>query len=229
MKKHPQTSALLLAGGVGARMGMQTPKQFLPLRGKPVALYSFELLLSLEEIDEIVVVCAEEFRSLFSASKQHKKVVFALPGNRRQDSVLHGLRQASKGAALVCIHDAARPLINDEMVKRVLAAAEEWGAAAAGMPMRSTVKEVTVEGFVARTHDRSLIWEIQTPQAAYRELLERGFDYAEKHGLTVTDDVSLVELIGGKVKIVEGSDINIKITVPSDIVIASNFIDTLAP
>lgn len=225
MKHLPHTSAVLLAGGIGSRMGNKTPKQFMLLRGQPVALYSFNLMLTIPEIDEIVVVCAKEYQHLFQTHHSHKIVKFAPPGARRQDSVYNGFKATNQSSTFICVHDSARPLMDAEMMSRVLAAAAEYGAATTGMPVKSTVKEATRDGFVANTPDRSLIWEVQTPQVIARSLLEEGFEYANARGITVTDDVSLVELIGGRVKLVEGSHINLKITVPSDIIVADNFID----
>ena len=133
MRTRQKTSVILLAGGIGARMEMATPKQFLTLLDKPIALYSYDLFQALPEIDEIIIVCAEQFRPIFDAQQSMKHVAFAKPGKRRQHSVLNGLRKTSSDAALICIHDAARPLVDAGTVKRVLSAAEEWGAAAAGM------------------------------------------------------------------------------------------------
>lgn len=227
MKHTPHTSAVLLAGGIGARMGNRTPKQFMLLKGKPVALYSFNVLLSSNDIDEIIVVCAKEYQYLFQNQSSRKPVRFALPGATRQDSAHNGFLAASPASTFICVHDSARPFIDGAMIKKTLAAAAEHGAAAPALPMKNTIKEVTTDGFVARTPDRSLLWEVQTPQIVARSLLEEGFDYANARGITVTDDVSLVELIGGRIKIVEGSPINLKITVPSDIAIADHFMESM--
>lgn len=220
----PGTSVILLAGGMGTRMQSPTPKQFLSLGEKPIALHSFELFLSIPEIDEIVVVCAPDFQESFQSTSK-KPVLFALPGARRQDSVYNGLQVSTH--SLICVHDAARPFIDKELVLRVLEAGKEHGAATVGMPIKFTVKESDAQNFVQNTPDRTKIWEIQTPQVLHREILNSGFEYANKHNLTVTDDTSLAELIGKRVKLVEGSHINLKVTVPADLVIANNFLHSL--
>ncbi|HEV8051966.1 MAG TPA: 2-C-methyl-D-erythritol 4-phosphate cytidylyltransferase [Parachlamydiaceae bacterium] len=225
MKPKVKTSAILLAGGIGQRMHSTTPKQFLVLDQKPVACYSFELFLEMPEIDEIIVVCLEDFRELFNSTHSHKQVSFALPGERRQDSVFNGLQAASHD--LICIHDAARPFIDKEIVSNALEAGKQYGAAAIGMPVKFTVKEIDPENFVIKTPDRSNVWEIQTPQVLQRHILTEGFNYANLHKLTVTDDVSLAELIGKPVKLVEGSHINLKMTFPNDLTIANHILKTL--
>lgn len=220
MNQKVKTSVILLAGGTGSRMQSTTPKQFLEIDLKPIACYSFELFLQIPEIDEIIVVCAPDFRSCFKSNS--KPVVFALPGERRQDSVFNGLQASSH--PLICIHDAARPFIDASLVSRVLAAGHHYGAATAAMPVKFTIKEVDTDQFVRNTPDRNLLWEIQTPQVLHREILIQGFAHAHQNKLTVTDDVSLAELINKQVKLVEGSHTNIKITVPSDLAIACQLI-----
>jgi 2-C-methyl-D-erythritol 4-phosphate cytidylyltransferase len=218
MNKNMKASAIILAGGMGTRMQSFTPKQFLELDQKPVAIYSFELFLAMPEIDEIVVVCSPNFQKLFT-STQSKSIKFALPGERRQDSVYNGLQSSSH--ELICIHDAARPIINRELVLRVLESGRQNGAAVVGMPIRFTIKEGDIRNFVKNTPNRANIWEIQTPQVLHKTILVEGFKYVLENNLTVTDDVSLAELIGMKVKLVEGAYTNLKLTVPSDLKIAS--------
>lgn len=209
-------SVILCAGGVGSRMGSATPKQFLMLGDKPVARHSFDLFLGLPEVVEIVVVCDPAYRALFH-TEIFSGIRFALPGERRQDSVYHGLQALSSECRMVCVHDAARPFITPELVRCVASAAAEYGAAAAGLPMKYTVKEVNRERLVIKTVDRSQLWEIQTPQIMRRELLEKGYEYANARQLTLTDDVSFVEQLGLPVKLVEGSYDNFKLTTPEDL------------
>ncbi|MCE5316403.1 MAG: 2-C-methyl-D-erythritol 4-phosphate cytidylyltransferase [Parachlamydia sp.] len=218
-----KVSVILLAGGSGTRMRAVIPKQFLPLDQKPIARHSFDVLLAMPEVNQMIVVCDPLYRDHFFSAKA---VDFALPGERRQDSVYNGLQLISKDADLVCVHDSARPLITKPLVRRVLEAATIHGAATAGMPLKFTVKETLKGGtLVVSTPDRSLLWEIQTPQVTRPELLKRGFSKAQAEGLTVTDEVSLVELLGLPVKIIEGSYANLKITTPEDLAIAKSLIE----
>lgn len=216
-------SVILLAGGSGLRMGEEIPKQYLLLNGKPIARYSFDVFLAVPEITEITVVCDPSYRNVFT-TESDKQIRFALPGTRRQDSVYNGLQSVSLEQKIICVHDAARPFIDAPLVSRVLEAGTQNGAATVGLPLKFTVKEATSDQFVKCTPDRSLLWEIQTPQVIRKDLLEAGFSYAIENNLTVTDDVSLVELINHPVKLIEGSPFNIKITVPADLVMANQFI-----
>lgn len=221
----PFTSAILLAGGSGTRMGNANPKQYLPILGKPIALWSFELFTSIPQIQEVIVVCQGEYQPYFSeAFEQYMRddiqLKFAAPGTRRQDSVFNGLQQIAEHSELVCIHDSSRPLITKDMVERVLKDGFSMGAAAVGMPLKFTIKEAAPCGTVVGTPDRSRYWEVQTPQVIQPALLKEAFQKANKENLTVTDDLSLVELLNRPVKMVEGSYSNLKITTPDDLHLA---------
>lgn len=215
-------SVILLAGGIGTRMESETPKQYLLLNDRPVITYSLELFLSLPEVKEVVVVCHPDYRKNFSPD--HPRIKFALPGERRQDSVFHGLQVIDRESSLVMIHDSSRPMVSEKIVHRVIEAAREHGAAAAGMPVKFTVKQMDGHNFVTSTPDRSQLWEVQTPQAMMPELLVQGFEKANSLHLTVTDDVSLIELIGHPVKLVEGNYSNLKITTPEDLPVAETLL-----
>lgn len=209
-------SVILVAGGLGTRMKTSVPKQFLLLNEKPVARYSFDLFSSLEEVKEIVVVCEPTYRSLFPTAS-----AFAFPGARRQDSVFNGLQCVSEKADFVCIHDSARPFVALEELQILFKEAKTHKAATLAAPMKCTIKEATADGFVARTLDRSLLWEIQTPQIMSPDLLRQGFAIAKEQNLTMTDDASLVELTGHPVKLVCGSSRNLKLTTPDDWAVAN--------
>jgi 2-C-methyl-D-erythritol 4-phosphate cytidylyltransferase len=224
MIKKQSVTVILLAGGTGNRMKISTPKQFLMIHGKPVSHYSFEIFMAMPEIKEIVVVAQPEYRPLFEQINHEIPLSFALPGARRQDSVFNGLQSIKNPGELICIHDAARPAITVSLVKRVLEAAKAFGAAAPGMPIKFTVKMSNQNGFVEHTPDRSVMWEIQTPQVIRYPLLVEGFQYINHTGQIVTDDVSLVELLQKPVKIVEGNNINVKITTPDDLINIERFL-----
>ncbi|MGZ3632746.1 MAG: 2-C-methyl-D-erythritol 4-phosphate cytidylyltransferase [Parachlamydiaceae bacterium] len=218
-------SVILLAGGTGNRLPSPVPKQFLSLNGKPIIQYSLDVFATTPQVTEIVIVCAPEYRAHFSTSKLNPKIKlsFALPGLRRQDSVYNGLNALEIPPSLVCVHDTARPLITPSLVQDIANAAEIHGAATAAVPVKSTIKESNRLNQVTQTLDRSLLWEIQTPQIIRYPLLKQGFDYATKHNITVTDDASLAELIGAPVQLVTGAYQNIKITTPEDLLIAEAY------
>lgn len=217
-------SVILLAGGVGARMQSVVPKQFMQLEGKPIALYSFELLQKVPNVSEIIVVCDPSYQHLFANTPCRIPVRFANPGKRRQDSVYNGLECVLNEDALVCVHDSARPLISIALVERVIQAADRYGAAAAGVAVKATIKISDSENMVSSTPDRRLLWEMQTPQAVRCRILKEGFQKAHESQATVTDDVSLAEIAGYPVKLVMGAYSNIKITTTEDLALAGHLL-----
>ncbi len=215
-------SVILLAGGKGVRFSSVAPKQFLLLNGKPIARHSFDLFISCPFIKQIVVVCEEAFAFVFSDDS--KKVAFATPGKERQDSVYNGMQKIDPHCDLICIHDSARPLLEKKDLIHVLEEGRKYGAAVLGVRAKNTIKEVTANGFVKKTLERALLWEVQTPQIMMLDLLKKGFAKAKEQNLTVTDDVSLVECLGHRVKLVEGSYENEKITTEQDLSLAESIL-----
>jgi 2-C-methyl-D-erythritol 4-phosphate cytidylyltransferase len=207
---------ILLAGGIGSRMQSSLPKQFLLLNDKPIALHSLELFEQSGLFDEIVIVCHTTYRHYFSDFKGH----FADPGARRQDSVASGEKMLSTEIENLVIHDAARPFVTLDALQKLIQKGEEVGAATLGLPVKWTVKESEEDGLVKRTLNRTCVWEIQTPQFIKRELAQKGLQKALQENLTVTDDVSLAELLQHPVQLVQGPDHNLKITTPLDLKVA---------
>ncbi len=210
-------SVILLAGGSGSRMKSQLPKQFMRLNGKQIAHHSLDVFLAYPDVAEVIVVCNPAFRSHFSGYP----VKFALPGKRRQDSLFNGLNSAT--CDWICVHDSVRPFITPSMLKRLFKEGKKTGAATLGMPMKWTVKLCGDKKLVKQTLNRGQAWEGQTPQFLAKEVLLKGFAYANEHDVTVTDDVSLAELINHPVTLVEGAYNNLKITTPEDLIIAEHF------
>lgn len=190
------------------------PKQFLLLKGKPIARYSFDLFATLPEVFEIIVVCDPSYRHLFINCK------FADPGKERQDSVLNGLALVSSDADFVAVHDSARPFITRQHIQELIHEATIHKTVASAVRVKATIKQASDDGIVSQTLDRSTLWEMHTPQITTPELLREGLSFARTHHLTVTDDVAAVELLGHPVKLVPGSYQNIKITTPEDLAIA---------
>ena len=225
MKQTP-FSVVFLAGGVGTRTGSVIPKQYITIYNKPLAFYSFDVFASLPEVQEMVVVCEPEYDTLFQTIAEAKdlNLQFARPGQRRQDSVFNAI-QFLQEDSLVCIHDSVRPLIDASIIRQVVEAAENWEAAVVGVKVRSTIKVCDGAQVVINTPNRACLWEVQTPQVIRLSLLKEGFSYAQEYQLTVTDDVSLVELLGKPVKVVEGSYANLKVTTPEDLVFIEQLIE----
>lgn len=232
MKNGKHCAAIVLAAGKGTRMGSDVAKQYLPLGDQPVLCYS---LRAFEDsfIDEIVIVAAKDE---ISYCKQEiverfgfKKVSAVTEGGaERYHSVAYGLR-AIRDCDVVFIHDGARPFIDEAMLTRLFDAVSTYGTAIAGMPVKDTVKIADADGFAASTPDRNLVWQMQTPQTfayrpileAYEKLLAEESDGQGSASLHITDDAMVMETFGSlKVKLVEGSYRNIKITTPEDMKIA---------
>nr|AEM42975.1 2-C-methyl-D-erythritol 4-phosphate cytidylyltransferase [Siraitia grosvenorii] len=225
--KEKSVSVILLAGGKGKRMGASMPKQYLPLLGQPIAMYSLYTFSRLVEVKEIIVVCDPSYQDIFEDAKEKIDIElkFTLPGKERQDSVYSGLQAIDLNSELVCIHDSARPLVLAEDIKKVLKDARLNGAAVLGVPVKATIKEANNDRFVQRTLDRKTLWEMQTPQVIKPELLRKGFELVNREGLEVTDDVSIVEYLEHPVFITEGSYTNIKVTTPDDLLLAERILN----
>lgn len=220
----PFVSCILAAAGKGSRMQADVNKIFLEYGGMPVLAHTLLAFERSEAIREMIIVTApgdilgckdiaEEFNI--------KKLKTIVPGGeRRQDSVRFALRETSPQAELVLIHDAARPLVTGTVINGVIDAALKHGAAAAGVPCKSTLKLADDRGIIASTPDRSHLFEIQTPQGFKRDLIIRAHKHAQEHDLLGTDDCYLAEQLGAEVKITEGDYRNIKITTPDDLILA---------
>lgn len=224
---------VLLAGGVGKRMGAAIPKQYLELCGQPIATYSLETFARMREVGEIIIVCDPSWRDLFekrfSGLPKHMAFKWALPGAERQDSVFNGLQQVRSGAVLVAVHDSARPLVTAADCSRCMLDGYAVGAAVLGVQVKPTIKEVDKDLMVIKTLQRSKLWEVQTPQCIRPELLKAGFDLVKSQSLEVTDDVSVIEAMGKPVKITPGAYTNIKVTTPDDMAVAEKFLDERKP
>jgi len=227
--------AVLPAGGRGRRMGAGRPKQFLELAGRPVLSHCLQTLERVEPVQEVIVVGPGkklgELRRLCIEPYGLSKVREVVPGgDQRQDSVAAGVRRAlARGAAWILVHDGVRPLAPAELFVRVLEAARQTGAAAAAMPCVDTVKRAGQGRLVEATLDRSRLWLIQTPQAFRADLLAQALEAAAETGFYATDEAGLIEWQGGRVKLVEGTRMNLKVTTPEDLRLARAWLGGEAP
>ena len=223
MRVDEWVAAVVPAGGCGTRMGNGTPKQFLQLGDVPLLIHALRVFESSRTITEIVVVvpqdaveyCQEELLPQFALSKVSMVTV---GGARRQDSVWNGLQAVDARTKIVIVHDAVRPFVTGAMVEQVVESAGTHGAAIAAIPLHDTVKRVAPDGMIETTLDRQRLWSAQTPQAFKIELLREAHQSSRQTGVEATDDAFLVEQIGHRVAIVNGSPDNIKVTRPEDLV-----------
>ena len=211
---------VIVAAGTASRMG-GIDKVMAELKGEPMIKRTVREFQNCDAISEIVVVTRPDLilpiRNLCADMDKVKAVVAG--GSSRQESVGLGLNALSSQVKLAAVHDGARPLITWQVIDRVVRAANTYGAAAPGIPVKDTIKTVQ-GGIVKNTPDRSTLFAIQTPQIFDFDLLKGALKHAEKTGAAVTDDCSAVELMGMKVKIVEGDERNIKVTTPMDLKLA---------
>lgn len=230
MKKGKNT-AVVLAAGQGKRMNSKIQKQFLEIGGKPVLYYSLRCFQDSPLVDEMILVTGEDAVSYCKKEIVEKygfsKVSAVIPGGReRYDSVYAGLL-ACRDCDYVLIHDGARPFITEEILERGMDGVRATGACVIGMPSKDTVKLSDKTGFVAETPDRKSVWTIQTPQIFSYSLIRSAHEsIREKDMSLITDDAMVVEQESGtKIRLVEGSYMNLKITTPEDLGVAEIFLN----
>lgn len=217
--------AVIVAAGNASRMG-GIDKVMAKLQGEPMVKRTVRAFQNCDAVSEMVIVTREDLIEPISAlCREYNKVkAVVVGGASRQESVQRGLNSLSDKVKLAAIHDGARPLITYEVIDRCIRAANTYGAAAPAIPVKDTIK--TVEGGVVQnTPDRSKLRAVQTPQVFDIDLLKGALAKAKQDGAEVTDDCSAVELMGMKVKIVEGDEHNIKVTTPMDLKIAEMLLE----
>jgi len=217
--KKQKVAAIIVAAGEGKRMG-GVDKVFAPLGGQPVLLRATRPFQQCSLVDQIVVVVSGEkenrCRALVTGPEWSKVTDVCLGGERRQDSVAAGLERLDD-FDWVIIHDGARPLVTADLIERGLEAAKETGAAAAAVPVTDTIKVVGRDEIVRQTPPRQNLRAVQTPQVFRFDVIQIAH---KQDARDVTDDASLVERLGHKVKLYTGSYDNIKITTPDDLALA---------
>jgi 2-C-methyl-D-erythritol 4-phosphate cytidylyltransferase len=223
--RKPGITVVIPAGGLGRRLGRATPKQFLPLAGRPILARTVSVFDRLPEVTEIVIVAPRAFiqrtRRLVHRGRFSKVKAVVEGGYRRQESVRRGLHACKKKTGIVLVHDAVRPLVDKDTIAAVARTAERFGAAVVGVRVRDTIKvEGSRRGFFSHTLDRGRLWAVQTPQGFRFGLLMRAHEIARKDKFVGTDEASLVERLGKRVKIVPGVERNIKITTRADLRLA---------
>jgi len=223
---NPSKVAVIIpAAGSGSRMGLPSPKQFFELEGVPILIHTLQVFQQVESIGLIIVVVpcenctwVEEQVQKYDLSKVFKVIA---GGKHRQDSVLAGLEVLPLEIELVLVHDGVRPFVPVSVIENCLKEAEKNGAAMVAVPVKDTLKAVSRDNVIEQTIDRSGVWQAQTPQAAKVSLLKKAFADVIKHkDFIATDEAALLERVNIPVKVVEGSEKNIKITRPEDLILA---------
>lgn len=219
--------AIVPAAGIGKRFGSSEKKQFVTVTDNPLLLYPLRVLHSIHSITEIIPVVQKEdierCRMLISARMLNKIKKIVPGGSERQDSVYNALKHI-KDDCLVLVHDGARPLVTRELIERLLQEITGVDGVIPGIPARDTLKQVDSQGYVRSTVRREDFWLIQTPQVFRYQTIKKAFDKAFEDGFYGTDDAVIVERIGGKVKVIPGDPLNIKVTTPEDMITVSHTI-----
>ncbi|MBQ6757407.1 MAG: 2-C-methyl-D-erythritol 4-phosphate cytidylyltransferase [Oscillospiraceae bacterium] len=217
----PYCTAIIAAGGSSTRMGED--KLFIELEGIPVIARTLLVFQSCDVIDEIVIVTREDsivkIADLCAQYNIAKATKIVKGGASRMDSVLAGIAEISRKARLVAIHDGARPLVTGDIIKETVLKAAFYSAAAPYIPVKDTIKRIE-NGFTVGTVDRNTLASMQTPQIFKPDLIKTALLKAKEDGLSLTDDCSAVENMGVNVFLTKGSEENIKVTTPADIVLA---------
>ncbi len=223
-------SVIFPAAGKGKRMQAGMNKVFMDLSGMPILVRTLLRFSACEAVDQLVVVVApaevEFVEGVLKRLEGLKDYIVVAGGSERQYSVWNGIKAMENASAddIILVHDAARPLVSNQVILDTIKTAREKGGAIAAVPAKNTIKLCNESHQVVETPDRSRLWEVQTPQGFRRDILVQANELAEKDGFLGTDDASLVERTGHPVYIVESDYRNIKITTPEDIVIAKAFL-----
>ena len=218
-----KVTCIVAAGGSGTRMGASVNKLFLKIADIPVIVHTLKALENCKEIDEIIISAKEDeiikISEMVSGYSLTKVKTIVKGGKTRGESVMSASREVSEDTEIVMIHDGARPLVSDKILKETIKSAEDFGAAACGVKPKCTLKSVD-SGFIKDTIDREKTVEIQTPQVFKKELFDKIYSQSIDVINSATDDCILAEITGTKIAVTEGSYKNIKITTPEDIEIA---------
>ena len=214
----PPCAAILVAAGSSRRMGFD--KLAAQLAGKPVLRRSLEALLAARSVRSVVLVCPADRWSLLEGMEFTKPVIRVDGGADRHESVAAGLAAIHTDAELVAVHDGARPLVSPDDIDRCVEAAAEHHAATLAKRATETMKRSDADDLSLESVDRENLWCMETPQVFSAELLRAAYQKIASEKLAVTDEVSALQRIGKRVKFIPSTTPNLKITTPSDLLLA---------
>ena len=229
MRRDMKCQLIIAAAGKGVRLGHDMPKALVEIAGKPLLVHTLERFHPLGLTDNTIILITPEQRALFEKTLQqfYSPCPFTLidGGMERQVSVCNGLNQLDPAVEIVIIHDAARPFVPENAIRDSIQAAAECGAATVAIPSTDTILEA--EGISAPEHtwlydtpDRRKLWACQTPQTFLVNVIRQAHAFARETGYLGTDDATLVRKMGGKVRLIMGSPLNLKVTTPADLALA---------
>lgn len=224
-----KTSVIIVAAGKGKRMGRDYNKQYIRLDARPIVAHTIKVFEEIDFIHEIILVVGAgevDFlrKNIIEVYGFQKVSAIVEGGLERRDSVYNGLKAVSKDCRIVLIHDGARPLITEDIIKESIAVAKESGACIAAVPVKDTIKISNDNMEVIHTPKRDNLWSVQTPQSFRYGLILEAYNNQNHENFNATDDAMLLEAMGHTVKIIHGSYNNIKITTPEDLIMAEEIL-----
>ncbi|MBL7077345.1 MAG: 2-C-methyl-D-erythritol 4-phosphate cytidylyltransferase [Kiritimatiellae bacterium] len=220
---------IIVAGGRSERMGAKVDKAFLSLGPRPVLAYSLMAFEECLDIDGVILVLRKDRvkagRSVVDMFGCAKVKAVVAGGPIRQVSVQNGMDELPEDAKIVAVHDGARPCVTPALISETIKSAKRYGSGVAAVRIADTVKHVERGLTVTRTVDRSKLWAVQTPQTFKVSLLKRAFELVKEKNATITDESSAVELTSQKVRLVQATVANVKITTPDDLAMATTLLN----
>ncbi|MCL5991497.1 MAG: 2-C-methyl-D-erythritol 4-phosphate cytidylyltransferase [Bacteroidetes bacterium] len=215
-------AAIIPAAGIGTRFGGSMPKQFSEYESIPILIHTLKLFERINEVTSVIVAITpswedytNEMISIHGLNKVNKIIA---GGMERQDSVFNALITLGTNVYdIILIHDAVRPFVSPELVRKIILLSNEFGAVIPALKPKETIKQIDENGMVQKTLDRSVLCAVQTPQGFKKGIIFSAYKKAMEENFYATDDAALVEFAGFPVKVIDGEETNIKITTQFDI------------
>ncbi len=229
-KQGKKSAAIIVSAGKGNRMNSKITKQYLILEDRPIIAHTLKAFDTCPAIDEIILVVppgdVDYCRNNIVKRYGFKKVKSIVEGGpKRQHSVQNGLECLGRDIDIVVVHDGVRPLVTHDIIADSIEQAYRYGCSVAAVEVKDAIKISDEKGFVISTLDRSTLRAMQTPQTFKKQVILEAYEYAKKNGIYGTDDATLAEYAGFKVKLIKGDYENIKITTPEDMIMATAVIN----
>ena len=220
-----KVAVIITAGGKGERFGGEIPKQFIELKGKPIIIHTIEKFSRIPVVESIVIPVHSEWftytKELIAKYDLPKVKDVVVGGKERQDSIYNALQSSAlEDMDIVMVHDSVRPFVEEKLINKIIDLTEDYGAVIAGTMPKDPVKEINAKGEINRTIQRNRVSISQTPQSFWKDIIKNAFQKAREVNYIGSDSAQLVEFLGYKVLVTEGSDYNIKITNQFDLKLA---------
>lgn len=227
-----KVAVIITAGGKGERFGGEMPKQFIELKGKPIIIHTIEKFSNIPSVESIIIPVHSEWftytKELVAKYDLPKVKDVVVGGKERQDSIYNALQSKSlENIDIVMVHDSVRPFIEEKLINKMIDLTEDYGAVIAGTAPKDPVKEINTKNEIQRTIQRNKVSISQTPQSFWKDIITNAYQKARDVNYIGSDSSQLVEFLGYKVSIVEGSELNIKITTQFDLKLAELIYDEL--